>query len=114
MEPALLLADEPTGNLDSTSGGRVFDLLTSLCRTQALSVVMVTHNMELAGAMDRCLTLVDGRHTDQKPKTPHGLPLKPSFYALLNLLLKDTIKQKLLFWADNDRTEQDSGVTQKI
>ncbi|WP_417911998.1 ABC transporter ATP-binding protein [Candidatus Electronema sp. TJ] len=60
MQPALLLADEPTGNLDSASGQQVFELLTELCRTQSMSVVMVTHNMELAAAMDRCLTLKDG------------------------------------------------------
>ena len=60
MEPALLLADEPTGNLDSASGGRVFDLLRELSRTRSLAVVMVTHNMELASAMDRVLTLSDG------------------------------------------------------
>ena len=65
MDPALLLADEPTGNLDSASGRQVFDLLTNLCRTQSLSVIMVTHNMELAGSMDRCLTLMDGRLSDQ-------------------------------------------------
>ncbi len=65
MDPALLLADEPTGNLDSASGRQVFDLLTNLCRTQSLSVIMVTHNMELAGSMDRCLTLVDGRLNNQ-------------------------------------------------
>jgi lipoprotein-releasing system ATP-binding protein len=60
MEPALLLADEPTGNLDSKSGQQVFELLTHLCHTRSLSVIMVTHNMELANSMDRCLTLVDG------------------------------------------------------
>ncbi len=60
MEPALLLADEPTGNLDSTSGNRVFDLLKQLSAEFGLSVIMVTHNMQLAQAMDRCLTLVDG------------------------------------------------------
>ena len=60
MDPALLLADEPTGNLDSRSGGQVFELLTALCRTQSLSVIMVTHNMELARSMDRCRTLQDG------------------------------------------------------
>jgi lipoprotein-releasing system ATP-binding protein len=61
MQPVLLLADEPTGNLDSASGQQVFALLTDLCHTRSMSVVMVTHNMELAGAMDRCLTLKDGR-----------------------------------------------------
>ena len=63
MEPTLLLADEPTGNLDSASGQQVFELLTNLSRTQSLAVVMVTHNMELADSLDRCLTLVDGRLT---------------------------------------------------
>ncbi|CAK8718943.1 Lipoprotein-releasing system ATP-binding protein [Candidatus Electrothrix laxa] len=61
MQPVLLLADEPTGNLDSASGQQVFALLTELCQTRSMSVVMVTHNMELAGAMDRCLTLKDGQ-----------------------------------------------------
>ena len=61
MEPSLLLADEPTGNLDSASGSQVFELLTKLCRTQDMSVIMVTHNMKLAASMDRCLTLADGR-----------------------------------------------------
>jgi lipoprotein-releasing system ATP-binding protein len=60
MEPALLLADEPTGNLDSASGNKVFTLLRELSESLGLAVIMVTHNMELAGAMDRCLTLADG------------------------------------------------------
>ena len=61
MDPALLLADEPTGNLDAASGQRVFELLHELSRILGLAVVMVTHNMELARAMDRCLTLAEGR-----------------------------------------------------
>jgi len=60
MQPRLLLADEPTGNLDSANGRRVFALLHELSRSLGLSVVMVTHNQELARAMDRCLTLKDG------------------------------------------------------
>jgi len=68
MEPALLLADEPTGNLDAASGNRVFALLRELSKNLGLAVVMVTHNMELARAMDRCLTLADGRlHLDAPP-----------------------------------------------
>ena len=59
-QPSLLLADEPTGNLDSKSGQRVFDLLREMSRSLSLSVIMVTHNMDLAGEMDRCLTLADG------------------------------------------------------
>ncbi|WP_310600489.1 ABC transporter ATP-binding protein [Desulfobulbus sp.] len=61
MDPALLLADEPTGNLDAASGNRVFALLHELSRNLDLAVIMVTHNLELARAMDRCLTLADGR-----------------------------------------------------
>lgn len=60
MEPALLFADEPTGNLDSANGRRVFTMLQELSRSLSLSVVMVTHNQELADAMDRRLTLKDG------------------------------------------------------
>jgi lipoprotein-releasing system ATP-binding protein len=60
MDPALLLADEPTGNLDSASGNRVFELLKELSANLGLAVIMVTHNMALAQAMDRCLTLADG------------------------------------------------------
>ena len=61
MEPALLLADEPTGNLDSRAGDLVFDLLEQLCRDRSLAVIMVTHNMALAGRMDATYTLKDGR-----------------------------------------------------
>ncbi|WP_028584712.1 ABC transporter ATP-binding protein [Desulfogranum mediterraneum] len=60
MEPALLLADEPTGNLDSTSGKMVFSLLRELSDAMGLSVIMVTHNLQLARRLDRCLTLADG------------------------------------------------------
>jgi len=61
MEPALLLADEPTGNLDSRAGELVFDLLEQLCRKRSLAVIMVTHNMALAERMDIIYTLQDGR-----------------------------------------------------
>ncbi len=60
MQPSLLLADEPTGNLDLKTGRRVFDLLQEINATYPLATVMVTHNPELAGEMDRCLTLTDG------------------------------------------------------
>lgn len=60
MEPELLLADEPTGNLDSRSGNLVFELLHHLCRKRRLSTVMVTHNTLLAQRMDHCYTLRDG------------------------------------------------------
>jgi lipoprotein-releasing system ATP-binding protein len=60
MNPELLLADEPTGNLDSRAGDLVFDLLHELCRDRQLSTIMVTHNIKLAERMDHCLTLKDG------------------------------------------------------
>ncbi len=60
LSPKLLLADEPTGNLDLRTGQLVFDLLRKLCQKEQMAVVMVTHNMELSQAMDRCLSLQDG------------------------------------------------------
>lgn len=60
MKPALLLADEPTGNLDSRSGEIVFTLLKELGQERQLSTIMVTHNQDLAAKMDRCCTLQDG------------------------------------------------------
>ncbi len=61
MRPALLLADEPTGNLDPQAGLKVFDLMTEMNQHFGVSTVMVTHNYDLAKRMDRCLTLKDGR-----------------------------------------------------
>ncbi len=60
MNPALLLADEPTGNLDSRAGNLVFDLLHTFCREHFLAVIMVTHNIGLATRLDQCFTLQDG------------------------------------------------------
>ena len=61
MKPALLLADEPTGNLDPKTGNKVFELIQAMNADFNLSTIMVTHNHELAGRMTRCLTLADGR-----------------------------------------------------
>lgn len=63
-KPALLLADEPTGNLDPVTGAKVFDLLKSLNSELNLTTVIVTHNHELAGRMDRCLVLKNGILSD--------------------------------------------------
>lgn len=60
MQPAILLADEPTGNLDSRSGEIVFTLLKELSLERQLSTIMVTHNHDLAAKMDDCYTLQDG------------------------------------------------------
>ncbi|MBF0453750.1 MAG: ABC transporter ATP-binding protein [Magnetococcales bacterium] len=59
--PDLLLADEPTGNLDSSTAVVVFDLLKSLNKNRGLSCLMVTHNQELAEGLDRQVHMVDGR-----------------------------------------------------
>jgi lipoprotein-releasing system permease protein len=59
--PRLLLADEPTGNLDPKTAGQVFDALTALVRASGLAALIATHNLDLAGRMDRQITLVDGR-----------------------------------------------------
>jgi lipoprotein-releasing system ATP-binding protein len=61
MKPLLLLADEPTGNLDTKTGYKVFQLLQEMSAEYSLSAIMVNHNLELAGEMNRCLTLADGK-----------------------------------------------------
>jgi lipoprotein-releasing system ATP-binding protein len=61
MRPALLLADEPTGNLDQHTGERVHELLLELNQELAMTMVVVTHNLKLAARMSRCMTLVDGK-----------------------------------------------------
>ena len=62
-DPAYILADEPTGNLDSATGKKVFDLLHDLSRNQNTTVIVVTHDLEIAGKTDRTFTLVDGKIT---------------------------------------------------
>jgi putative ABC transport system ATP-binding protein len=59
--PKLILADEPTGNLDETTGDRVFDLLLSLARDEGRSLLLVTHSERLAARADRRLHLSHGR-----------------------------------------------------
>jgi lipoprotein-releasing system ATP-binding protein len=60
MSPRVLLADEPTGDLDPMTGSRVIDLLSDLKRSMGVTMIVATHNMDLARAMDRILVLKGG------------------------------------------------------
>lgn len=60
-DPRLLLADEPTGNLDPETAGRVFEILIALVRETGLAALIATHNHQLADQMDRVVRLEEGR-----------------------------------------------------
>jgi putative ABC transport system ATP-binding protein len=62
--PSILLADEPTGNLDADSGKAVLELLTSLVRTSKTTLVLVTHDADVAAKADRIVSMQDGRIVD--------------------------------------------------
>jgi lipoprotein-releasing system ATP-binding protein len=59
--PRLLLADEPTGNLDAGTGGDIIRLLRSLNRDEGLTIIMVTHNLDIVAETDRVVRLVEGQ-----------------------------------------------------
>ena len=67
MQPALVLADEPTGNLDTQSADTIFDLMRSVSRTSGTTFLIVTHDPRLAKRCDRIIELVDGRIDSDKP-----------------------------------------------
>ncbi len=68
MNPSLILADEPTGNLDSVNGERFCKLLRDLCDKLRRTIVLVTHDKQVASFGDRCITLKDGRIVDSTGK----------------------------------------------
>lgn len=69
--PTLLLADEPTGNLDSATGHRIIDLLLRLHREQESILILVTHDPELAALADRVISLRDGRIVADEQREAH-------------------------------------------
>jgi putative ABC transport system ATP-binding protein len=75
-EPKLILADEPTGNLDSARSRQIVDLLSSIAHERNASVLLVTHDAEAAALADRRLTLRDGKLTDGE--SDRGVSCSPS------------------------------------
>jgi len=73
--PGLLLADEPTGNLDTRTSHEIMETLTKLNREQGVTVVVVTHEQDIAAYADRVLTMRDGQIvSDEKKAKPHPAP----------------------------------------
>lgn len=64
--PAIILADEPTGNLDTETGKKIFDLLHELSRRENTTIIAVTHDLDIAGKTDKTFTLKDGKISQTK------------------------------------------------
>jgi putative ABC transport system ATP-binding protein len=69
-DPAVLLADEPTGNLDSATGHQIIELLVAVNRTHGRTLVIVTHDPELAALADEVIALKDGRLVEHRQSLP--------------------------------------------
>ncbi len=76
-EPKLLLADEPTGSLDTQRGREVLELMTELCRERGVAIVLVSHDPQAAAYADRVLALRDGRLVDYEPDQGFA-PVQPA------------------------------------
>lgn len=77
--PGILFADEPTGNLDETAGAEIMALLRELNRADGLTILMVTHNMEMANTTDRIVRLASGRiDPARQPAQPAGYHSRPA------------------------------------
>jgi putative ABC transport system ATP-binding protein len=74
-QPSLLLADEPTGSLDTQRSREVLELLRELCRERNVAVVLVSHDPLAAGYADRVLALRDGKLAGYQPERPAAAPI---------------------------------------
>jgi putative ABC transport system ATP-binding protein len=81
VKPPILMADEPTGNLDSVNGSHVLDLLISLNQREGTTLVLVTHDQLLAGRADRVVTLRDGVVVGDELRETLGEPAEPGAFA---------------------------------
>ena len=82
LEPKLLLADEPTGNLDSATSGQIHELFFEINRQRKTTIIVVTHNRELAASMPRVITLRDGRvETDERRESAYRSAPAPTANA---------------------------------
>ncbi|WP_394829942.1 ABC transporter ATP-binding protein [Pendulispora albinea] len=74
LEPKLLLADEPSGNLDSSTSQQIHELFFAINKQRGTTIVVVTHNLALAASMPRVITLKDGRvERDDRKSAPNAL-----------------------------------------
>jgi putative ABC transport system ATP-binding protein len=76
-EPAILLADEPTGSLDSEAGRAVLDLLEQVREERGTTLVLVTHDLDVAARADRIVRMLDGRIDPATPSLPRALAASP-------------------------------------
>jgi len=93
LEPALLLADEPTGNLDRTTGEAIHQLFLELNRERGSTLLVVTHNPDLAALMPRRLRMVDGGTIldDMAPPAPAPSPPPPEDAPLISTRVVDAV-----------------------
>jgi len=78
LEPKLILADEPTGNLDSKTSQQIHDLFFEINRQRKTTIIVVTHNMQLAERMPRMVTLRDGRVEKDERKADRPVEAAPA------------------------------------